>query len=42
MVKQSLEKQPTSEQDTTIKPDFIGINSRRILILIAARVQGIQ
>ena len=42
MVKQSLEKQPSVKQDTTTKPDFTGVNSRRIRFSIAARVQGFQ
>ena len=42
MVKQNLEKQPIYRQDTTSKPDLIGVKSRRILCAIAARVQGFQ
>lgn len=51
MVKKSLEKQPMSERHTTPrnweptsleKNPINGEHSRRIFILIAARVQGIQ
>ena len=43
MVKPSLKKQPKTKQDITINPDLIGeLYSRRVIVVTAARVQGIQ
>ena len=41
-MKQSLEKQPISKRDTTLKPDFTGVQFPPHIGQVAVRVEGIQ